>query len=635
MSSAGSKAVFLSYASQDAGAAKRVSEALRSAGVEVWFDQSELRGGDAWDANIRRQIRECALFVPVISRHTQERLEGYYRLEWKLAVDRSHLMAEEKVFFVPVVIDDTMDSEAKVPDKFRDVQWTRLPGGKPSAGFCERVRLLLESEPKVRPAPHSAVSPGGPTPHRSVPVASVVPTNPLRRRVVIAALVVVAGTVVFVAKPWQRGSSRLVAVKPGVKGPESIEAQRLAELARRHFQGIFTRADLAQAEDLGKRASDLEPTLALAWAVRAGANACYLMRGFVAGEAAHQRASNAQTFAARALTINKEETEALIALGQVAMFQGASDQAEAYYRKVIKNEPENSFARRFLSIVLRSTGKTREAIELMEESVKRFPRDTLSHFDLALAYAYGWNWARAWNAADAALAIEPFPGALMLKVRLAFQWKGDVALMRELLNQLDLTYRNEDDAVVWEMRCGLFERKPDRVLEAAGRTARTYLEESFISAAPKAWFTARAYALAGKTGLARTEWQAAAAILRERLNADPQNLDLRLKLAVTLAWMDDTRAAQDELRQVESAWREQLNPDRAWDLASFHAASGDAAAAVPLLREALHHGTGIAPLTVQQLKLDPWWDRIRDAPEFQALIANPPPLPHPIEAGAR
>ena len=41
------KAVFLSYASQDAEAAKRICEALRAAGVEGWFDQSELTGGDA------------------------------------------------------------------------------------------------------------------------------------------------------------------------------------------------------------------------------------------------------------------------------------------------------------------------------------------------------------------------------------------------------------------------------------------------------------------------------------------------------------------------------------------------------------------------------------------------------------
>src|ERR1700739_2580732 len=94
-------AVFLSYASQDAEAAKKICDALRAAGVEVWFDQSELRGGDAWDAMNRKRIKECALFVPVITPNTNARAEGYFRLEWKLAVDRSHLMADDAPFLFP------------------------------------------------------------------------------------------------------------------------------------------------------------------------------------------------------------------------------------------------------------------------------------------------------------------------------------------------------------------------------------------------------------------------------------------------------------------------------------------------------------------------------------------------------
>jgi TIR domain len=82
------KAIFLSYAKQDAEAAERICTALRAARIEVWFDQSELRGGDAWDAAIRRQIKTCALIIPIISANTQGRAEGYFRLEWKLAIDR-------------------------------------------------------------------------------------------------------------------------------------------------------------------------------------------------------------------------------------------------------------------------------------------------------------------------------------------------------------------------------------------------------------------------------------------------------------------------------------------------------------------------------------------------------------------
>jgi len=76
-----SKAVFLSYASQDADAVLRLAEALRASGVEVWFDQDELVGGDAWDQKIRGQIKACTLFVPVISAATQARREGYFRIE--------------------------------------------------------------------------------------------------------------------------------------------------------------------------------------------------------------------------------------------------------------------------------------------------------------------------------------------------------------------------------------------------------------------------------------------------------------------------------------------------------------------------------------------------------------------------
>ncbi len=138
--------MFLSYASQDAEAARRICDALRANGAEVWFDQSELRGGDVWDRTIRQQIRDCTLFLPVISRHTQERLEGYFRLEWRLAVDRSHLMAIERPFLVPVIVDGTRDQEAVVPDAFKAVQWTHLPDGETPPSFVEHVRRLMSPE---------------------------------------------------------------------------------------------------------------------------------------------------------------------------------------------------------------------------------------------------------------------------------------------------------------------------------------------------------------------------------------------------------------------------------------------------------------------------------------------------------
>ena len=171
------RAVFLSYASEDAEAARRICDALRGIGLEVWFDQHALRGGDAWDQRIRREIRDCALFIPIISANTQARLEGYFRREWKLAIERTHDMAEEKAFLLPVVLDETSPLQASVPEPFRAVHWTRLPAGADTDSFVEHVRRLLSPDAttpmttSVR-SPALATSSSSAAPTRSMPPAS-------------------------------------------------------------------------------------------------------------------------------------------------------------------------------------------------------------------------------------------------------------------------------------------------------------------------------------------------------------------------------------------------------------------------------------------------------------------------------
>jgi TolB-like protein len=161
-------AVFLSYAAQDAEAAQRLCATLRAAGIEVWFDQSELRGGDVWDQKIRREIQDCGLFIPVISANTQVRLEGYFRREWKLAAARTHDMADDKPFLVPVVIDGTRDQDARVPEQFRAVQWTYIPTGEISADFVQRVQHLLSQGIQTEPALIRSAS--GAIPEKSISV---------------------------------------------------------------------------------------------------------------------------------------------------------------------------------------------------------------------------------------------------------------------------------------------------------------------------------------------------------------------------------------------------------------------------------------------------------------------------------
>ena len=151
----GKNAVFVSYASQDAEVANSLCEALRGAGIEVWFDQNELKGGDLWDIKIRKQVMACSLFVPLISQNTNEREEGYFRREWNLAVTRTLDMAHDKAFILPVMVDGIAEATARVPDKFREVHWTKVRNGEVPEEFVSIVRKLLTGTvpPFRTPAP--------------------------------------------------------------------------------------------------------------------------------------------------------------------------------------------------------------------------------------------------------------------------------------------------------------------------------------------------------------------------------------------------------------------------------------------------------------------------------------------------
>jgi len=138
-----SGAIFLSYASDDLEAAERVKTALEKAGLDVWFDKRLLAAGDDWDQKIRRNVANCSLFLPIVSKATESRLEGYFRREWAWAADRALSIADEIPFIVPVTIDDTPAYTAKVPERFKRCQFTQLADGQITVEFTERLKQLV------------------------------------------------------------------------------------------------------------------------------------------------------------------------------------------------------------------------------------------------------------------------------------------------------------------------------------------------------------------------------------------------------------------------------------------------------------------------------------------------------------
>ena len=222
------QAIFLSYASQDVEAARHISESLRAVGVEVWIDKAGgLEHGDEWDAKIRRQIRECVLFIPLISASTQARHEGYFRIEWELAAERAQGIAQGVPFILPVIIDDTPEGEALVPDRFRRVHWTFLQEGRMTAEIQAQFLKLWTRRTAAPREEARRIS--------SVNTASGLPTLPAPRRskrLRWFALAAAIGAVLF-ASIWWFGREPAKGGKRTVSDPEehvgiSREAKRKA-----------------------------------------------------------------------------------------------------------------------------------------------------------------------------------------------------------------------------------------------------------------------------------------------------------------------------------------------------------------------------------------------------------------------
>ena len=135
--------VFLSYASEDRPAAETLAAALEAAGIDVFFDQQSLQAGDDFETQLRRAIRECSLFVAMISQHALSEQRRFFRLEWSLALEES-LKAPGR-FILPVALDDTSPAAAQLPEKFRRLHWQQAPGGVPGPDFVALLREAFRS----------------------------------------------------------------------------------------------------------------------------------------------------------------------------------------------------------------------------------------------------------------------------------------------------------------------------------------------------------------------------------------------------------------------------------------------------------------------------------------------------------
>jgi hypothetical protein len=141
-----SRAIFLSYAHEDAEAVKRLKAGLNAAGLDAWYDKERLKPGDTFHLEIENYVsRQCSCFVPLISANTESRLDSFFRREWHWAVKRDEGIHHTKSFIVPVVVDDTREPrKLDNAGRFAQLQITFLRDGVVNQDFVDRMKQITK-----------------------------------------------------------------------------------------------------------------------------------------------------------------------------------------------------------------------------------------------------------------------------------------------------------------------------------------------------------------------------------------------------------------------------------------------------------------------------------------------------------
>ncbi len=530
-------AVFLSYASQDAEAAKRICEALRSAGVEVWFDQSELRGGDAWDQSIRKQIKNCALFMPIISEHTQTRLEGYFRLEWKLAEDRSHLMARGKAFIVPVTVDGTGDHDAQVPDSFLAVQWTKLPGGETPPAFGERLKKLLGSPLDEASRRNTA---------ENTPVA---PHRAKKSPLWAGASGVLAVVMVAIAlwHPWSRTKAPDSARQSAGRNPEVVDLVSRAS-AMTQTSPTFDDPSKEAFEAAGKlleQAKSIDPTDGEVWAIEAMNDIHFLRMSYDRSPARRQRAA---VEAARAAELSPDSHVTRLAQVQVLVWvvgtDGSFKEAEDIARRLALETPHDQETLVTLGESIASQGRTKEAAEFY--SREKMP------FMASVWYNLGGYPKESLEAIDQALALKRSNKCLCQRVTV-LDTLEDANAVRQAADQVPQSAYTDEKCAMQLMFAYLKYGRFDKVVEIARSYPGDWVSGwQGNNVAPKALIVGQALMSSGRSDAAKQQFALALQHVEQRLRDDPNSPAIYCKAVIfaSLGQREEAEHSLDLYRQL-------------------------------------------------------------------------------------
>ena len=125
--------VFLCHASTDKPKVRELYRYLKKRGIQPWFDEEDLVGGQDWQVEIPKALATSDAIIICLTKNSIDR-EGYIQKEIKFALDKALEMPEGRIFLIPVKFE-----ECEVPFTLSRYQWVDLTV---ESGYAKMMKAL-------------------------------------------------------------------------------------------------------------------------------------------------------------------------------------------------------------------------------------------------------------------------------------------------------------------------------------------------------------------------------------------------------------------------------------------------------------------------------------------------------------
>jgi TolB-like protein/cytochrome c-type biogenesis protein CcmH/NrfG len=378
------------------------------------------------------------------------------------------------------------------------------------------------------------------------------------------------------------------------------------------------RANLERAVRSYEEAVKLDPNFALAWVYLSRAQSIFYRNA----DPSPARLAAARDALDRALALDPNLPEAHLARGYYRFnverdFPGALSEFE----KAEQGLPNNADVFTAISMIQRRRGRSDEALEAARRAVALDPRNRDACFFLATTYGSQRRFRESRAVVDRVLAFEPTDRYAPNGKVYGYLLTGDLKAAEPLL--------------------------ADPVIEPSARGLYAFFQRNYAAAAeifskalandanrewPDVFTLGICQQRTGNVAAAQETFQGAIqGIQRELAQAGPDPLgqaELHGLLGVAYALLGEAAPAITEGEKaiaLKSTSEDSFDgPPVEESVAQIYAALGDADHAVPILKRLLQIPYR-SPITAGRLRIDPFWDPIRNDPRFQELAAEKKP----------